>query len=151
MLLLFCSFHSSLEFASLSATMPKTLIPQDLSYSFLANLSSTHHALLVSGIPATSSGATSTKTFPSDPQTKVTTSKPRNHSSSGHSSSPPPSHSSGLTSFASAEPTPTPSSQRSNSRRRDLSKSRKTSSAHSESNFQSSQRFQESERRTMRA
>jgi hypothetical protein len=45
--------------------------------------------------------------FPLDPQTKATTSKPRNHSLSGLFSLPPPFPSSGLTSFASAEPTPT--------------------------------------------
>ena len=142
MLLLFCSFHSSLEFASSSATMPKTLIPQDLSYSFLANLSSTHHALLVSGIPATSSGATNMKMFPLDPQIKATTSKPRNPSSSGHFSLPPPSHSSGPTSFASAETTPKPSSPMKKRRRIDSKPSKMPKSQLSESKCQRSQNFQ---------
>merc|ERR1712134_112819 len=144
------SCHSSLEFASSFPTTLRTLIHPDPSFSFPASSLLSPHASLVSGIPATSSGATSTKTYPLDPQIKDTTSRPRNPSSSGPSSLPPPSLSSGPTSFAFAEPTPTLLNHQSNSRRRDLSKSRRTSSAHSESNCQKSQKSQESARRTTR-
>merc|ERR1712178_187524 len=143
---LFSLCHSSLEFASSSPTTLKTLTHRDPSSSFPASSLSFPHASLASGTPATSSGATSTKTFPLDPQTKATTSKPRNHSSSGPCSSPLLSHSSGLTSFAFAEPTLTLLNLRSNSRRRDLSKLRKIRTDHSDSRSQKL-RFQESEER----
>merc|ERR1711990_516281 len=125
-------------------------IHPDPSSSFPASSLLSPHASLVSGTPATSSGATSTKMFPLDPQIKATTSKPRNHSLSGPFSLLPPFHSSGLTSFASAEPTPTLSNHQSNSRRKDLSKSRRTSSVHSESSSQRFQKSQSQERKTMR-
>merc|ERR1712185_717336 len=131
------------EFASSLATMLRTLIPPDLSFSYHANLLLFPLASLPFGIPATSSGATNTTMFPLDPQIKDTTSKPRNPSSSGPSSLPPPSHSSGPTSFAFAEPTPTPLSHQSNSRKRDLNKSKRISLDHSVSSFQRSQKSQE--------
>merc|ERR1711934_489259 len=134
--------HSSLEFASSSPTMLKTLTHRDPSSSFPANSLLFPHASLEFGTPATSSGATSTKMFPLDPQTKATTSKPRNHSLSGHFSLLPPFPSSGLTSFASAEPTPTLLNLKSNSRR--------TRTAHSDSRSQKSQKSQESAKRMMR-
>merc|ERR1712147_1875 len=143
-----CSLcHSSLEFVSSSPTMPRIPIHPDPSYSFPASSLLFPHASLVSGTPATSSGATNTRMFPSDPQIKATTSRPRNLSSSGPCSLPPLSHSSGPTSFASAEPTLTLLNHQSNSRRRDLPRSRRTNSDHLESNCQKFQRFQESEER----
>merc|ERR1719198_305728 len=129
--------HSSLESASSFHTTLKIPIHPDPSSSFPANSLLSPHASSASGTPATSSGATSTKMFPLDPQIKATTSRPRNLSSSGPFSLPPLSHSSGLTSFAFAEPTQTPSNLKSNSRRRDLSKSRKTRTVHSDSRSQS--------------
>merc|ERR1711918_237811 len=129
--------HSSLESASSFLTTLKIPTHPDPNSSFPANSLLSPHASSASGTPATSSGATNTKTFPLDPQIKATTSRPRNPSSSGPFSLLPLSHSSGLTSFAFAEPTQTLSNLKSNSRRRDLSKLRKTRTVHSDSRSQS--------------